>query len=776
MDINDLPECLPLDLLRRVIGRECQDTVKNTKLYYNEIAIKSGISPRRLFKEINSIPEIECRFKNPSKTTKIHLGRRVCKYSNTEDITLYIHKGEEPNNYNQPDYLEVYFDSTKQENAPHIIQVEWVNDEKKKPFLGGYRRKTDDAIFHHATAQTMLKLPKIPSVPIFSRDTQTYEVKHEGLDTVKDASTTMPRPGFFVTNLNDRVVLPGVYENSVEYEARLNKNAIIIQKWVRSWLAKRKVARLKQLLVDYKDFISEKEQKYIQDKNERVNQEYERRANPKTHYDIDRLFKALEGWRLKELDNIYHKSEDIVIQRANMALLLDQEIEFINMIIQKQNDLSGYGRMQKEKSLLEKASRPMQWVSTKNAMKLEADTPAILKARNLFVLYENLQMDCLTKTERMDLLLSIKKLAGSYPSKVSCDLVALLERETEFILRNIPSSMLVGLRQRILQLFVQLCKNPKLNPAISKFLPIFDKKDSHARRQMWSDIYKCIFCGRFLRSRAFDISSRSTKVKICKFCWRQSNRGNVRLDLEPYKRILQDLRDSEAEILLKTQSDNVLKMKQQQFLALDKAVEEQKRSREAQDGTSMDTTMFRDLESKLPELDIENMTNHLELLVNIYDIYYLVTNVWDRKSAFSGCSDLDELKFCRWNVAQPWSPWNTILLTKKEADLYMQLKDFPSNSLYSDTMLTRIYQKLVIGRNAFKKLCKIGKYLVKEAIEPLEKNSEDEDLHFQPPETVLPFIKGEKRMLDFGINTLKEIWNLSEVEDKITESFKSLNK
>ncbi|VUZ51046.1 unnamed protein product, partial [Hymenolepis diminuta] len=348
MDINDLPECLPLDLLRRVIGRECQDTVKNTKLYYNEIAIKSGISPRRLFKEINSIPEIECRFKNPSKTTKIHLGRRVCKYSNTEDITLYIHKGEEPNNYNQPDYLEVYFDSTKQENAPHIIQVEWVNDEKKKPFLGGYRRKTDDAIFHHATAQTMLKLPKIPSVPIFSRDTQTYEVKHEGLDTVKDASTTMPRPGFFVTNLNDRVVLPGVYENSVEYEARLNKNAIIIQKWVRSWLAKRKVARLKQLLVDYKDFISEKEQKYIQDKNERVNQEYERRANPKTHYDIDRLFKALEGWRLKELDNIYHKSEDIVIQRANMALLLDQEIEFINMIIQKQNDLSGYGRMQKE--------------------------------------------------------------------------------------------------------------------------------------------------------------------------------------------------------------------------------------------------------------------------------------------------------------------------------------------------------------------------------------------------------------------------------------------
>nr|CDS30376.1 IQ domain containing protein [Hymenolepis microstoma] len=776
MEINDLPKDLPLDLLRRVVARESSIAVKETKLYYNGSAIKSGISPKRLFKGKNGILEIECRFKNPSKATKIHLGKRVCKYSNTDEISLYIYKGEERNKDTHPDYLDLHLDSTKQENVLHVIEIEWMNNEKKKPFLGGYRRKTDGVIYHNATAQTKPKLPKIPPVPFFTRDTQTYEVKHEGIDTVENASTAMPKPGFFVTNLNDRVITPGVYESFEEYEARLNQSAIIIQKWVRRWLAKRRVARLKQLLWEYNDFISKKERKYLQDKIDRVNQEYERRANPQNHYDIDRLFKALEEWRLKELDKIYHNSEDMVIQKANMALLLDRETEFIKMITEKQNNLSECGRMQKDKWPLEKASRPIKWISKNNSMNLEAYTPAILKARDLFVLYENLRMDCLTKTERMDLLLTVKKLAGSYPSKVSCDLIGLIERETEFMLRGIPPSMLVGLRQRVLLSFVRLCKDTEFNPAIAKFLPIPDKKIPNARAQMWSDIYKCISCGRFLRSRAFYFGSRSINVKICKFCWRQSNRGNVRIDLEPYKRILQDLRDSEYEILIKTQRANIVKMRQLQLLALDKAVEEHIRIREAHDDTPVDVNTLLNLEGELPELNIEKMTNHFELMVNISDIYYLVSDVWDGKSAFSGCSDLDVLKLCRWNVTQPWAPWNTILLTKKEADLHMELKDIPSNSLYSATLLDRIHQKFVTGRNAFKMLCKVGKYLIKEPFESTETKTEDENLHIQPPEHVIPFIKGEERMSDYGISTLKEIWNLSEIEIENGKYLRDLDK
>ncbi|VDO07690.1 unnamed protein product [Rodentolepis nana] len=776
MEINDLPEDLPLDLLRRVVARESDVSVNEAKLYFNGGEIKSGVSPKRLFKGINGIPEIECRFNSSSKATKVHLGERVCKYSSTDEITLYIHKGEEKNKDTQPDYLDLHLDSTKQKNVLHVIEIEWMNNGKKKPFLGGYRRKMDGAIYHNATAQTKPKLPKIPPVPFFTRDTQTYEVKHEEINTVEVSSTAMPKPGFFVTNLNDRVITPGVYESFEEYQARLNRSAIIIQKWVRRWLAKRRVARLKQLLQEYNDFISQKERKYLQDKIDRVNQEYERRANPRNHYDIDRLFKALEEWRLKELDKIHHNSEDIVILKARMALLLDKETEFIKMITEKQNKLSECGRMLKDKWPLEKASLPMQWISSKKAINLEAFTPAILKARDLFVLYENLRMDCLTKTERLDLLLTVKKFAGSYPSKVSCDLIDLIERETEFMLRGIPPSMLAGLRQRVLLSFVGLCKNSEFNPAIAKFLPIPDKKIPNSRAQMWSDIYKCISCGRFLRSRAFYFGSRSSTVKMCKFCWRQSNRGIRRLDLEPYKRILQDLRDSESEILIKTQRDNAIKMRQLQLLALDRAVEEQIRRRETHDDTPVDVNTLLNLEGELPQLDIEKMTNHFELMVDISDIYYLVSDVWDGKSAFSGCSDLDVLKLCRWNVRQPWAPWNTILLTKKEADLHMELKDIPSNALYSDTLLERIQQKFVIGRNAFKMLCKVGKYLIKEPFESTGLKPEDENLYLQPPEIVIPFIKGEKRMSDYGIDTLKEIWDLSEIEFKNEKYHRKLDK
>lgn len=224
MEISDLPDGLPFDLLRRMIAHECRDNVKNIRLYYNESAIKSGITPRRLFNDLSVIPEIECRFKHPSKTTKIHLGRRLCKLSRTDNITVYIHKGTEKTKDKRPDNLDVIL-----EPGPFTVQIEWIKDEPKKPFLGGYRRKADMAIFHNASSQTMPKPPKFPLVPLNSRDTQTYAVQHKGQDTVKDASTAMSKPGFFVTNISDRVITPRPYETAAEYEERRNKSVRFIR-------------------------------------------------------------------------------------------------------------------------------------------------------------------------------------------------------------------------------------------------------------------------------------------------------------------------------------------------------------------------------------------------------------------------------------------------------------------------------------------------------------------------------------------------------------------
>ncbi|KAM7541030.1 hypothetical protein Aperf_G00000031058 [Anoplocephala perfoliata] len=786
MEISDLPEGLPFDLLRRVIAHECCDNAKNIKLYYKESVIKSGITPRRLFKDLSVIPDIECRFKHPSKTTKIHLGRRLCKLSRTDNITVYIHKGTERTKDKQPDNLDVSVSGPISEPSPFVVRIEWIKDEPKKPFLGGYRRKTDMTIFHHASSQTMPKPPKIPSVPITSRDTQTYAVRHEGQDTVKDASTAMSKPGFFVTNISDRVITPRPYETAAEYEERRNRNAIIIQKWVRRWLARRKVGRLRSLLQEYEKFVAAKEQKYIQDKIDRADRDYERRANPKNRYDIDRLFNALEEWRLSALADVYSNSKTLVVKKAKMNAVLDKEIEFIRNIIQKQIALSNHGKMREQELTIEKAARPFGWKAGKNSKEIEVDTPDTLKAKNLLILYENLKTDGLTKTERMDLLLTVKKIAGAHPSQVSCDLVALAERETELMLRDIPSRMLVGLRQRILQSFIQFLKKPEVNPAVAEFIPLPSRKDPNARTRMWNDIRRCISCGRYLRTRKFEISARAEHLEICMFCWRQGNRGRDRLDLDPYRLILKDLRNSEAELLLKMQSAKAAEIREQELIALDEAVEEQKRRREAHDSTPVEISMLFDAERERSENKIENMTDHLELLVNVQDIYYLVNKVWDGRSALSGCSELGELKLCRWKISQPWSPWNTILLTKKEADLHMQLNVLPSKSLYADTILTHVRQRLVIGKNSFRRLCRIGKCL-KVEVKPTEdcvdekphKSSQMkrlqttnkvmprylltvEERHMptkQPPDSALPIIRGEKRMSDYGISSLKEVWD-----------------
>lgn len=222
MEISDLPDGLPFDLLRRVIAEECSDNVKNIKLFYNKSLIKSGVTPKRLFKDLSVVPEIECRFKHPSQTTKINLGRRICKLSRADDISVYIYKGEETYKDKQPDNLEVNLKNDDIDRSPHIVQIEWVSDEPRKPFLGGYRRKVDKAIFHNASSQTFPKSSKFSKMSLSSRETQTYEVKHEEQGTLEQASTAMSRPGFYIASINDKVITPRPYEAAEEYQARLN--------------------------------------------------------------------------------------------------------------------------------------------------------------------------------------------------------------------------------------------------------------------------------------------------------------------------------------------------------------------------------------------------------------------------------------------------------------------------------------------------------------------------------------------------------------------------
>ncbi|KAL5111174.1 IQ and ubiquitin-like domain-containing protein [Taenia crassiceps] len=519
--------------------------------------------------------------------------------------------------------------------------------------------------------------------------------------------------------------------------------------------------------------------------------DYTRRATPRTRYDIERLFNALEEWRVNEVNDVDKNSGTLVIRKANMGLILDKEVDTIKKITRKQVEISDYGRMRKQERFIEKAALAVCWRADSSSEPVEKDTPYTLFGKRLLTLYEDLKSDGLNMTERMDLLLTVKKLAGKYPSSLSCDIVTLAERETELMLRNIPAPMLAGLRQRILQRFIQFCKVPEYNPAVAPFLTIPNKNDQNARTRMWKDTHRCISCKGYLRTAKFGVSAQAKHLDVCLFCWRQGNRGRDRLDLEPYQQILEELQKSEAELIRRSFYKKKVELQKLELTALDEAVEEQKRRREAWNYKPIDKNILFRTENVDSLINAENVSNHLELLVNVQDIYFLVNKIWNGRSALSGCSELGDLTLCRWKVAEPWSPWNTLLLTKKEADLHMQLNNIPPTLLYADAMLTRVRQRLVIGKSVFVRLCLIGRNATKEQSELNEKFSRPGDkngLHnterqlckcddkplyllsseqrhkspFEPPQVLLPVIKGERRMVHLGIASLKELWPVSD--------------
>lgn len=562
-------------------------------------------------------------------------------------------------------------------------------------------------------------------------------------------------------------------------------------------MAELKVARLRRLRDIYYHYLEEEERKYQDEKANRFNRDYGRRAAPKSRADFDRLFNALEEWRRVEVDNIYRLSKTLADRKANMGLLVDREVELIAKISRHQIEISKYGRLREQEHYLEKAAATNRWTAAHSGELVEKDTPQTLRAKELLTLYENLKSGCLNNTERMDLLLTLKKLVGKCPSHLSCDIVTLAERETELILRHIPSKMLTGLRQRIVQRFIQFCKNTEFNPAVADFLPIPNKKVPGSRTKMWQDTHNCRSCGRFLRTKEFGVGARATHLDVCIFCWRQGNRGRDRTDREPYRLILEELREKEARFVLESIEEKRRKVRHKELKALDHAVEVQHRERLLGNykPTDLNELFKADSEEPITETKVNPTSDRFELLVDVQDIFFLVSEVWDNRSALSGCSELADLALCRWVVDEPWSPWNSILVTRKEADLHTQLKAIPLASLYSDAMLTRVRQHLVIAKNAFMRLCSVGKVLTQERWELRNRlrNPEDTNAYrqlrrhkrnddgvplyimtaeqrhkptIQPPDVLLPVIRGELEIRDLGLSSLKELWPLPETIKK----------
>ena len=71
-------------------------------------------------------------------------------------------------------------------------------------------------------------------------------------------------------------------------------------------------------------------------------------------------------------------------------------------------------------------------------------------------------------------------------------------------------------------------------------------------------------------------------------------------------------------------------------------------------------------------------------------IRYLVQDIWHGKSAISQCEDLNQLCLTRLDPSSPWSPWNTLLATRRESRMH--------DALARDNLLAGVYDNQLLRK------------------------------------------------------------------------------
>ena len=174
-------------------------------------------------------------------------------------------------------------------------------------------------------------------------------------------------------------------------------------------------------------------------------------------------------------------------------------------------------------------SKPKSW-KYRDGTTTELDSPYSIRARELKDIYNSLNMNYLTQDERLDVLLTLKHTVKEHDCKLTQDIISLIDREADLLMRGTKEENIQGLRKRISGLFLQYIKSPQFNPAAAKHLKV-PQDISNAKLDQ---IY-CKTCERYLPSVEFQVSSSSVKVGKCRACKNLENVAIKRVDYTKFK-------------------------------------------------------------------------------------------------------------------------------------------------------------------------------------------------------------------------------------------------
>uniref|UniRef100_A0A8C6YLB5 IQ motif and ubiquitin domain containing n=1 Tax=Nothoprocta perdicaria TaxID=30464 RepID=A0A8C6YLB5_NOTPE len=514
-----------------------------------------------------------------------------------------------------------------------------------KPFLGGFKHRITGVEFHNAGSQTLPKKRPDKGIEVFCRETQTVFEKNKLQQTINTTSTQMTKIGLYVSNMTDRIMRPGKYITADEYHKRRLEAVIVLQTYFRRWHAINLVQNLREKKRLRLEWEAQDELRKKKEKEEKLQSEYRRKLNPRTKEDYELLYRALEVWRQEETERI-NKSLTGTQRKAALCGLLEQEAKLIASIGRYKLDTDEENRQKTILRFLGKCAEPKRWKAFDGKI-TEMDTQHTLRARELLEIYRSISMNEIPKEERIDVLLTLRRTVKEHDCKLTQEIVELIDREVDLMMRDVKECNLEGLRKRICTLFLQYIKTPKFNPEVARILKVPPDP-----LQLYKNVNFCRSCRNYLASSEFAVPASSRTVGRCRLCCQVDNEARKREAFLKYRLMLKNLRESEA--------------------------------------------------------DYEDDAK-IVYLIQQEDMQYMVEKIWDCQSALSACDDLYDLVMARWDKHHEWSPWNTILLTKDEADAHLKLCNL--QEAYEAVFIHRIKRKHIQAKKYFAQIPEMASFL-----------------------------------------------------------------
>ncbi|XP_034623939.1 IQ and ubiquitin-like domain-containing protein isoform X2 [Trachemys scripta elegans] len=547
--------------------------------------------------------------------------------------------------YNMPDVITVRVQTDSDTFQDVAVEIE--RPTYRKPFLGGFKHRVTGVEFHNAGSQTVPKKRRDKGIKVFCRETQTVVEKNKRQQTRNTTSTQMTKIGLYVSNMTDKLIEPRTYLTAEEYHKQRLDAIIVLQKYFRRWHAINVVQKLREEKRLRLEWEAQEELRKKREKEERLRREHERRLNPKTKEDFELLYHALELWRQEEIERINNTLTGAE-RKAALCALLEQETQLIASIGRHKLNADEENQQKAILFFLDKCAEPKKWKAYDGKI-TEMDTQFTLRARELLEIYRSISMKDLPKDERLDVLLTLKHTVKEHECKLTHEIVELIDREADLMMRGVKECNLEGLRKRICTLFLQYIKTPIFNPEVARVLKVPPDP-----LKLYQNIYFCRGCKSYLPSTEFSVPANSRTVGRCRRCCKLDNEARRREAFLKYKLMLKNLRKSEADY---------------------------------QDDAK------------------------IVYVVQQKDLQYMVENIWGCQSALSAWDDLHDLVTVRWDKHCEWSPWNTVLLTKDEAKAHLKLHNL--QEAYEMVFIHRIKHKHILAKNYFSQIPEMASFLHK---------------------------------------------------------------